>query len=68
MTDVFVSYARSDKARVAPLVAALEAQAEREVISGANRSHYCGAYWGYGFHEDGVRSAHAVAAELAREG
>jgi TolB-like protein len=26
MTDVFVSYARSDKARVAPLVAALEAQ------------------------------------------
>jgi len=26
MADVFVSYARSDKARVAPLVAALEAQ------------------------------------------
>lgn len=48
--------------------AALEAQAERGVISGVNRSHYCGAYWGYGFHEDGVRSAHAVAAELAREG
>ena len=26
MADIFVSYARSDKARVAPLVAALEAQ------------------------------------------
>ncbi len=26
MADVFVSYARSDKARVAPLVAAIEAQ------------------------------------------
>jgi predicted NAD/FAD-binding protein len=21
------------------------------------RTHYCGAYWGWGFHEDGVQSA-----------
>src|SRR5690606_41887738 len=26
-------------------------------ISGHNRSHFCGAYWFIGFHEDGVRSA-----------
>jgi predicted NAD/FAD-binding protein len=43
---------------------ALEAQAERRVISAVNRTSFCGAYWGYGFHEDGVRSAHEVAAEL----
>jgi predicted NAD/FAD-binding protein len=47
--------------------AALEAQSERHVISGVNRTSFCGAYWGYGFHEDGVRSAHAVAAELGME-
>ncbi|HEX4115270.1 MAG TPA: FAD-dependent oxidoreductase [Solirubrobacteraceae bacterium] len=32
-------------------------QARRAEISGRNRTHYCGAYWGWGFHEDGVRSA-----------
>lgn len=44
--------------------AALDAQLERGAISGVNRTHYCGAYWGYGFHEDGVRSAHEAAAEI----
>ena len=39
----------------------MAAQARRGEISGQNRTFYCGAYWGYGFHEDGVRSGIAVA-------
>ena len=34
--------------------------ASRE-ISARNRTHFCGAYWGWGFHEDGVVSALRVA-------
>jgi uncharacterized protein len=41
-------------------VAAPAAQARHSEISGKNRTHYCGAYWGYGFHEDGVKSALAA--------
>ena len=33
------------------------AQARHDEISGRNRTHFCGAYWGWGFHEDGVVSA-----------
>jgi predicted NAD/FAD-binding protein len=33
------------------------AQQRHHEISGVNRTHYCGAYWGWGFHEDGVVSA-----------
>ena len=33
------------------------AQSRHGEISGVNRTHYCGAYWGWGFHEDGVTSA-----------
>jgi predicted NAD/FAD-binding protein len=41
--------------------AGVRAQARRAEICGRNRTHYCGAYWGWGFHEDGVVSALAVA-------
>ncbi|OZG75323.1 dehydrogenase [Hahella sp. CCB-MM4] len=37
--------------------ASLRAQERRAEINGANHTFYCGAYWGWGFHEDGVRSA-----------
>jgi len=41
------------------------AQARHVEISGVNRTHYCGAYWRWGFHEDGVVSAQRVAERLA---
>lgn len=40
---------------------AIRAQGRRDEISGVDGTFYCGAYWGYGFHEDGVQSALAVA-------
>jgi len=39
-------------------VAALNAQDQWHDINGLHDSYFCGAYWGWGFHEDGVRSAH----------
>ena len=36
------------------------AQKRFQEINGRNRTYFCGAYWGYGFHEDGVNSALAV--------
>lgn len=37
--------------------AGIAAQKRWAEISGTHRTSYCGAYWGYGFHEDGVKSA-----------
>jgi predicted NAD/FAD-binding protein len=37
--------------------AAVAAQARHGEISGIERTHFCGAYWRWGFHEDGVVSA-----------
>ena len=43
---------------------AIAAQRRWDRISGVHRAHFCGAYWGYGFHEDGLNSALRVAARL----
>jgi predicted NAD/FAD-binding protein len=45
---------------------ALAAQARWREVSGVERTHYCGAYWGYGFHEDGVVSALRVCERFGR--
>ncbi|QEG40965.1 NAD(P)/FAD-dependent oxidoreductase [Roseimaritima ulvae] len=50
-----------DYAHPAYSAASINAQQRFQEISGHRRSHFCGAYWGYGFHEDGVNSALAVA-------
>jgi predicted NAD/FAD-binding protein len=39
---------------------AVAAQQQFEVINGVKRTYYCGAYWRYGFHKDGVVTALAA--------
>jgi uncharacterized protein len=48
---------RIDYAHPVYTAAGVTAQARHQEISPARRTRYCGAYWGYGFHEDGVVSA-----------
>jgi uncharacterized protein len=44
--------------------AAVAAQARKGEIQGRRRTWFAGAYWGWGFHEDGLRSAVEVVREL----
>jgi predicted NAD/FAD-binding protein len=46
---------------------ALEAQSRWGEVNGVLSTHYCGAYWFYGFHEDGMKSAVRVAKALGVE-
>ncbi|WP_028116906.1 NAD(P)/FAD-dependent oxidoreductase [Ferrimonas senticii] len=48
-------------------LAAEQAKAQRQRICGHNHSHFCGAYWYNGFHEDGVRSALDVCRRFGAE-
>jgi len=49
-----------------PLYTAESVAAQQRIdeVSGPRNTYYCGAYWRYGFHEDGVVSALAVAKKL----
>ncbi len=44
--------------------ASINAQNRRVAINGLRRTWFTGAYWRYGFHEDGLRSAVSVAKAL----
>ena len=46
---------------------AINAQEKRTRISGINNTYYAGAYWRYGFHEDGLWSANNIAKEFGCE-
>ncbi|MGH2987069.1 MAG: NAD(P)/FAD-dependent oxidoreductase [Solirubrobacterales bacterium] len=67
--DYFVTLNRSDRIDPGEVIETIEyshpqithtsvaAQRRWEQISGRDRVHYCGAYWRWGFHEDGCWSA-----------
>ncbi len=43
---------------------AIEAQSRHHEIDGVIHTHYAGAYWRYGFHEDGLWSAERIANKM----
>ena len=46
---------------------AIYAQKGIDALNGNNRTYFCGAYWGSGFHEDGVNSALKVGSHFGKE-
>ena len=47
-------------------LAAIRAQAQLPALQGQRNSYFCGAWTGYGFHEDGLASGLEVARHIAR--
>ncbi len=47
-------------------LAAIRAQRQLPALQGQHHTHFCGAWTGYGFHEDGLKSGLQVARELLR--
>jgi uncharacterized protein len=46
--------------------AAIAAQQELGALQGVNNTYFCGAWTGYGFHEDGLKSGLAVARQILK--
>ncbi|MEW8693636.1 MAG: NAD/FAD-binding protein, partial [Candidatus Thiodiazotropha endolucinida] len=46
---------------------AIDAQARLSEIQGRNRAWFCGAWCGYGFHEDGLKSALRIMGDFDAE-
>lgn len=48
-------------------LAAIRAQAQLPALQGQQHTWFCGAWTGYGFHEDGLKSGYAVADALLQQ-
>jgi predicted NAD/FAD-binding protein len=46
---------------------AIAAQQRFDEIDGVGGVHFCGAWWGYGFHEDGIASGLRVCERIGVE-
>jgi predicted NAD/FAD-binding protein len=46
---------------------AIQTQAQLPRLNGHHRSYFCGSYFGFGFHEDAIRSAQAVVESLTTQ-
>ncbi|MGZ8256508.1 MAG: NAD(P)/FAD-dependent oxidoreductase [Gallionella sp.] len=62
--EIPAAYVLADIAYAHPLLdsKAIAAQAQLPALQGVQRTWFCGAWTGYGFHEDGLKSALTVAA------
>ncbi len=58
--------ARMDYAHPVFTPASVSAQARHGELHAGGRVFFCGAYWGYGFHEDGLRSAQRAVGDFER--
>jgi predicted NAD/FAD-binding protein len=47
-------------------LAAIQAQKEVAILQGQRNTYFCGAWTGYGFHEDGLASGLEVARRIQR--
>jgi predicted NAD/FAD-binding protein len=62
--DPALVHGRFDYAHPVFDLAATEAQKRLPAIQGGRHTYFCGAWTGYGFHEDGLKSGLAVADAL----
>ena len=46
--------------------ASMATQASLPTLNGVRNTWFCGSYFGYGFHEDAVRSSYQMAAQLQK--
>lgn len=45
----------------------INAQNNKHLVQGCKNSYFCGAYWGWGFHEDGARSGKEAALQILKD-